>query len=342
MLEATNTTPDVQAPVGAGTMRAIVQSAYGAPDVLRLEEVARPVVGEGDVLVRVHAASVCKGDVHLMTGKPYLLRLIFGLRPNRRLTGQNIAGRVVAVGAKVTSLRPGDEVYGQVKLGGFAEYVCAPADALAPKPASLSFEEAAALPVSGTTALQGLRDVGRVQPGQRVLINGASGGVGLFAVQIAIALGAVVTAVCSTKHVEKLRSLGADRVVDYTREDFARIGAQHDVILDLVGNRTMADYRAALTPQGIYVSSAGSPGGNWIGPIVWMLKVALAGVVGSQRMTALMEKPRRDDLLALNALVEAGQLRPVIERRYPLAEAAAALRHVAEGHAQGTTVITIE
>ena len=324
------------------TMNAIVQPAYGSAEVLRFEEVERPALGDGEVRVRVHAASVCKGDVHLLTGTPYLLRLMFGLRrPKRRIAGQDVAGTVEAVGAHVTALKPGDEVYGQVPGGAFAEYVCASADLFAPKPANVTFEQAASVPISGLTALQGLRDAGQLKPGQKVLINGASGGVGTFAVQIAKALGAEVTAVCSTRHVDKVRSLGADRVVDYTREDFARGSERYDVMLDLVGNRALADCRAVLAPKGVFVSSAGSPGGNWIGPIVWMLKVMVAGMAGSQKMTSLMAMPRRDDLLFLRSLIEAGKVTPVIEHRFALSETAAAMRHVAEGHSQGKTVVFV-
>lgn len=324
------------------TMNAIVQPAYGSTAVLRFEQVERPALGDGEVLVRVRAAGVCKGDVHLLTGTPYLVRLAFGvLRPRRRIAGQEMAGTVEAVGANVTALKPGDEVYGQMPGGAFAEYVCAPADLFAPKPANLTFEEAAAVPISAMTALQGLRDIGQLEPGQKVLINGASGGVGTFAVQIAKALGAKVTAVCSTRHVDKVRSLGADRVIDYTREDFAQGPERYDVMLDLVGNRALADCRAVLEPQGVFVSSAGSPGGNWIGPIVWMLKVMLAGMSGSQKMTSLMARPRQEDLLFLRSLIEAGKVTPVIERRYALRDTAEAMGHVAEGHSQGKTVIFV-
>lgn len=325
----------------ARAMNAIVQSEYGSPEVLRLEAVEPPVVGDHDVLLRAHAASVCKGDVHLLTGTPYALRLAFGLRrPKQRVAGQNVAGTVEAVGKDVRALKPGDEVYGQVK-GAFAEYVCARADALAPKPTCLSFEEAATMPVSGVTALKGLCDVGGLRAGQRVLINGASGGVGTFAIQIAKAKGAEVTAVCSTRHLDTVRSIGADEVVDYTREDFAARGARFDVMLDLVGNRSLTDCKAALQPGGTFVSSAGSPGGPWFGWLVWALKVKLAGAFASQTTALLFATARREDLIALNDLAEAGALNPVIERCYALRDAGEALRHVAEGHAQGTSVIRI-
>lgn len=323
-------------------MQALIQPEYGSADVLRLEEVETPGLGDDDVLVRVRAASVCRGDVHLLTGKPYLMRLGFGLRrPRHRIAGQNVAGTVEAVGRNVTSLKPGDEVYGQVTCG-FAEYVRARADELAPKPAGLTFEQAAAVPDSGMTALQALRDAGRLRAGQRVLINGASGGVGTFAVQIARAMGAEVTAVCSTRHVDRVRSLGAGEVIDYTREDFARHTGRFDLMLDLVGNRSPAECKAVLKPAGTYVSCAGSTGGQWIGPIVWIARVMLAGALASQRMTPFLIRPRREDLLALNEMVEAGSLVPVIERRYTLREAAEAVRHVAEGHAQGKSVITVQ
>lgn len=322
-------------------MQALIQPEYGSADILRLEEVEAPVLGDDDVLVRVRAASVCRGDVHLLTGKPYLMRLGFGLRrPRHRIAGQNVAGTVEAVGRNVTALKPGDEVYGQVTCG-FAEYVRARADELAPKPAGLTFEQAAAMPDSGMTALQALRDAGRLQAGQAVLINGASGGVGTFAVQIAKALGAEVTAVCSTRHVDKVRSLGADEVIDYTRDDFARHTGRFDLMLDLVGNRSPAECKAVLKPAGTYVSCSGSTGGQWIGPIVWIARVMLAGAFESRRMTPFLTRPRREDLIALNELVEAGSLAPVIERRYTLREAAEAVRHVAEGHAQGKSVITV-
>ncbi len=327
----------------ARTMKAIVQPAYGSPDVLHLGEVDRPEIGDDGVLVQVHAAAVCKGDVHLLTGKPYLLRLMgYGVRrPRQRVPGQDVAGRVAAVGKNVTTLRPGDAVYGQVRGGAFAEFVGAPADAFAPKPASLSFEEAAAVPDSGMTALQGLRDAGRLQAGQKVLINGASGGVGTFAVQIAKALGAEVTAVCSTRHVDRVRSIGADHVVDYAREDFVQRGGRHHLMLDLVGNRSLADCRRVLEPTGVYVSSTGAPGGEWVGPFVWLAKVLLAGVFASQTMTPLMMQPRREDLVTLAELIDTGKVTPVIEHRYALSEATEALRHVAGGHAQGKTVINV-
>lgn len=327
-----------------GQMNAIVQRAYGVPNVLEYATVDRPVPGADEVLVKVRAASVSKGDVHLLTGTPYLIRLMgYGLlRPKHVVPGQSVAGIVEAVGGDINSLQPGDEVYGEVPHGGFAEYVCAPAEKFAPKPSALSFAQAAAVPDSGMTALQGLRDVGQLQPGQAVLVNGASGGVGTFAVQIAKAMGAKVTAVCSTRHVDLLRSLGADEVVDYTSRDFAQLDRRYDVVLDLVGNRTLADCRRVLNSRGVFVSCAGSPGDKWIGPVVWMLKVVVTGALSSQKMAPFIMEPRREDLLVLNEWIAAGAIKPVVERQYPLAQTAAAFGHVVEGHAQGKTVIAVE
>ena len=323
------------------TMAAIVQPAYGSVDVLRYEQVERPMMSDDEVLVRVRASAISKGDVHLLTGKPYLVRLAYGVRrPKYRIAGQNLAGTVEAVGKNVTGFSVGDEVYGQGH-GAFAEYASVAAATLAHKPANVTFEEAAAVPDSGMTALQALRDAGKLKAGQRVLINGASGGVGTFAVQIAKALGAEVTAICSTKHVDKLRSIGADHVIDYTHEDFATNGKQYDVLLDLVGNRSMADCRAVLETKGIYISCAGSPSGNWIGPIVWTLGVIIAGMFASQTMAPFLVKPDGKDLDVLKSLIEAGKVTPVVEGRYTLRETAQAIQHVANGHAQGKSVITI-
>ena len=341
MLAAIAPQPTVQAT--PKTMRAVIQPEYGSAEVLRVESVAAPSLSDDGVLVRVHASSVCKGDIFLLTGKPYILRAIgFGLlRPKQRIPGQDIAGRVVAVGRNVSTFQPGDEVYGQPGGGAFAEYVCTTADKLAPKPRNLSFEQAAAVPDSALTALQGLRDAGKLQAGQRVLINGASGGVGSFAVQIAKALGATVTAVCSTRHVDKVRSLGADLVVDYTREDFAQRAERYDVMLDLVGNRSLADCKRVLEPTGHFVASAGNPGGPILGAIPWLLGVTVANLFASQSMGTFMTRPRSQDLQFLSELIEAGKIVPLIEARHPLARAADAVRHVADGHAQGKSVITV-
>jgi NADPH:quinone reductase-like Zn-dependent oxidoreductase len=323
-------------------MQAIVHRQYGTPDVLALEEIERPVPGDEDVLVRVHAAGASIGDHHVVTGKPYLIRLTpFGgvPRPRNLVPGSAMAGRAEAVGAKVTTLRTGDEVFGQAATGAFAEYLVVPAKLLAPKPSNLSFEEAAAVPWAAT-ALQGLRNAGGLKSGQKVLINGASGGVGTWAVQIAKALGARVTAVCSTRNVEAVRALGADEVLDYTRQDFVTAGARFDVMLDLVGNRSLSDCRSVLTPKGAYVPCSGG-GGDWIGPFVRILGGLIASLFTSRRFKTFVMTPNRDDLLFLKELIEAGKARPIIERRYALSEVGEALRHVGDGHSQGQTVICI-
>jgi NADPH:quinone reductase-like Zn-dependent oxidoreductase len=323
-------------------MQAIVHRRYGTPDVLRFEEVARPVPGDDDVLVRVHAAGASIGDHHIVTGKPYVIRLSphCGVAaPLHPVPGSAMAGRVEAVGARVTAFRPGDEVYGEVSAGAFAEYLVVPASAIAPKPSNLSFEEAAATPW-GVTALQALRDAGRLKAGQRVLINGASGGVGTWAIQIAKAFGAQVTAVCSTRNVEMVRGLGADEVVDYTKEDFVAGGPRFHLMFDTIGNRSLADCRSVLVPDGAYVSCSG---GN--SSARWLLRMAAAQVTSlftSRRQKMFIVAPTQKDLVTLNELVESGKARPVIDRCYPLREAAEALRHVGEGHARGQTVIRID
>ena len=330
------------AKVASRTMQAIVHRQYGTPDVLALGEIERPVPGDEDVLVRVHAAGASIGDHHVVTGKPYLIRLspFGGLpRPRNLVPGTAMAGRVEAVGAKVTTFRTGDEVFGQAANGAFAEYLVVPAKLLAPKPSNLSFEEAAAVPWAAT-ALQGLRDAGGLKPGQRVLINGASGGVGTWAVQIAKALGAQVTAVCSTRNVERVRALGADEVLDYTQQDFLTGGARFDVMLDLVGNRSLSDCRSVLTPKGAYVPCSGG-GGDWVGPLIRIAGGLISSLFTSRTFKMFVMTPNRDDLLLLKELVEAGKARPVIERRYALSEVGEALRHVGEGHARGQTVIRI-
>jgi len=322
-------------------MRAIVHRQYGTPDVLTFEEIERPVPGDDDALVRVHAAGASIGDHHVVTGKPYLIRLSpFGgmPRPRNLVPGTAMAGRIEAVGAKVTTLRTGDEVFGQAAAGAFAEYVIVPAKLLAPKPSNLSFEEAAAVPWAAT-ALQGLR-AGGLKPGQRVLINGASGGVGTWAVQIAKALGAEVTAVCSTRNLESVRAIGADEVLDYTHQDFLKGGARFDVMFDLVGNRSLSDCRSVLTPQGAYVPCSGG-GGDWIGPFLRIAGGLISSLFTGRKFKMFVTTPNRDDLLFLKDLVEAGKAKPVIERRYALSELSEALRHVGDGHAQGQSVIRI-
>ena len=322
-------------------MKAIVNNEYGSPDGLELQEIDKPVVEGDDVLVRVRASSVNPFDWHAMRGLPYLVRLTEGLRrPSRRVPGVDVAGQVEAVGGNVTEFRPGDEVFG-VKGGAFAEYICAGKNNfLVPKPAGLTFEQAAAVPVAGTTALQALRDKGGIEPGQRVLINGAAGGVGTFAVQIAKAFGADVTAVCSTSKLDLVRSLGADQVVDYTQQDFTGSGQRYDLILDAVGNRSLSDLRRALNPKGTLVIVGGG-GGNWLGPLALPFRALLVSRFVGQRLLLLLAKNSKEDLLALKELIEAGKVTPVIGRTYQLSEAPEAIRYLEAGHAEGKTVIAV-
>jgi NADPH:quinone reductase-like Zn-dependent oxidoreductase len=322
-------------------MQAIVQHAYGAVDVLRLQDIDEPTPGPHEVLVRVHAASVNHGDWFVTSGRPYVLRAALGLhRPRVAVRGRDLAGRVETVGAAVTGFRPGDDVYAEITTGSFAEYACVPERLLAHKPTNLTFEQAAAVPLAAGTALQGLRDVGEVQPGQAVLVNGASGGVGTFAVQIAKTLGADVTGVCSTRNVELVRSLGADHVIDYTREDFARSGQRYDVILDLAGRHPLAACRGALTRTGTLVLASGS-GGRVLGPLGrYVRALALSPFVG-QRLRVHAAKPSRSDLDALTSLIESGSVTPVVEATYALADTAEAIHHLAERHARAKIVVAV-
>ncbi len=322
-------------------MKAIVQKKFGSPDdVLELQEIDKPVVKDDEVLVRVHAASIHIGDSYGMRGVPYLLRPVFSLsRAKNRVPGTDIAGTVEAVGKSVTQLRPGDEVFGWCK-GAFAEYVSVSEDALALKPANLTFEQAGAVGVSAFTALQALRDQGKVQPGQRVLITGASGGVGTFAVQIAKSFGAEVTGVCSTRNVDMVRSIGADQVIDYTQEDFTRNGQHYNLILDNVGNHSLADTRAALTPNGTLLAN-GAPVSGWVGGLGRPAKAFVLSLFVRQQGRPFVSLPNKEDLATLKELAEAGKVTPVIDRTYPLSETHEAMAHVGEGHAQGTTIITV-
>jgi NADPH:quinone reductase-like Zn-dependent oxidoreductase len=323
-------------------MKAIVQDEYGSPDMLELREIDRPEVGDDGVLVRVHAASVNPADWYAMAGTPYVARPQMGLRkpkPNR--LGVDFAGVVEAVGGNVTRFKPGDEVFGG-RSGAFAEYVCLPEDrGLALKPANLSFEQAAAVPVAALTALQGLRDKGRIQPGQQVLINGASGGVGTFAVQIAKSFGADVTGVCSTRNVDMVRSLGADQVVDYTQEDFTRSDRRYDLLLDVAGSRSWSACRRVLNPRATLVLVGGPKSNRVIGPLSHMIEVRLASLRAGQKVTFFIAKLTNEDLVVMQELLEAGTVRPVVERSYALSETADALRYLGEGHAQGKLVITL-
>lgn len=323
-------------------MRAVVQEAYGPPDVLRAAEVERPVLGERDVLVRVHAAGVDRGVWHLVTGLPYVVRLAgYGLRrPKAPVPGIDLAGRVEAVGSAVTRFRPGAEVFGAGE-GTFAEYARVGEDKLAAKPANLSFEQAAAVPTSALTALEGLRDVARVSAGQRVLVIGAAGGVGTFAVQIAKAFGAEVTGVCSTGKLDVVRSLGADHVVDYTEQDVTRSGLQYDVIFDIAGNRPLSDLRRVLAPSGTLVIVGGEEGGRVTGGVGRQLRALLLSPFVGQRLSAFITKARGEDLEHLTRLIQTGDVRPVVERTYPLAEASAALEDLAAGRVRGKAVIAV-
>jgi NADPH:quinone reductase-like Zn-dependent oxidoreductase len=319
-------------------MKAIVYRTYGSPDVLELTDIEKPAFADDAVLVRVRAASVNALDWHGMRGQPFLVRMGDGLRrPKVGALGVDAAGHVEAVGKDVTHVQPGDEVFG-ARNGAFADYVSG--RNFVAKPAGLTFEQAAAIPVAATTALQALRDKGGIQPGQRILINGASGGVGTFAVQIAKALGAHVTAVCSGGNVEMVRSIGADEVIDYTREDFTRALQQHDLILDIAGSRSLRSCRRVLTPNGTLVV-VGGPGGRWISPADRWVKAKVISRFGSQRMLPFLAQITRQDLLVLKELVEAGKVRPVIDRTYPLSEVPEAVRYLEAGHAKGKVVITL-
>ena len=324
------------------TMQAITQDHYGeAGDVLRLEEIARPAIGDEDVLLRVHAAGVDQGVWHLMTGLPYPVRLACGIRaPKTRVRGREVAGRVEATGSAVTALRVGDEVFG-IADGSFAQYASARPGKLAPKPANLTFAQAAAVPVSALTALQAVRDRGRVQAGQKVLVIGASGGVGTFAVQIAKAAGAEVTGVSSTAKLDLVRSLGADHVIDYTRDDITAGGHRYDVILDTGGHRPLSQLRRALTPRGTLVIVGSETGGRWLGGSDRQLRALMLSRFTSQRLTTLICSENTQDLRALTELIESGQVRPVIDRTYPLSQIPQAIQYLRDGHAQGKVVVNL-
>jgi len=322
-------------------MRAIAYHNYGSPDVLQCEEIEKPTAEDDEVLIKVRAASVNPLDRHLMRGEPYIIRAMAGLRkPKSTRPGVDLAGQVEAVGKNVTRFQPGDEVFGACR-GAFAEYVVAEEKNLALKPANLTFEQAAAVPVAAITALQGLRDKGRIQPGQKVLINGAAGGVGTFAVQIAKSFGAQVTGVCSARNVDLLRSIGADQVIDYTREDFTQSGQQYDLIFDCVGTRSVSACRRVMTPKGIYII-IGGPAGRWIGPLAPSLRALLVSPFVSQTLVMFTASINKEDLIVLKELIEAKKLTPVIDRCYTLSDIRAAIRYLEEGHARGKVVITWE
>lgn len=323
-------------------MKAMVYEAYGSPDVLEFKEVEKPAPKDGEVLIQIHAAAVTAGDAIVLEGKPFVTRLATGLqKPKNTIPGKEMAGRVEAVGRNVTQFQVGDEVFGDLSVaswGALAEYVAVPEHAVALKPANLTFQQAAAVSESAVVALQALRDKGKIQPRQKVLINGASGGVGTYAVQIAKAFGAEVTAVCSSRNIDMVRSLGADYVIDYTQEDFTQNGQEYDLILAANGYHPIADYRRALSPEGIYVASGGSMAQSFqavlLGPIISM--------TGSKKMGGMMVKPNQNDLIFIKELVETGKVIPVIDRCYPLSEAADAFRYISAGHAKGKVVIVME
>ena len=335
--------PSPGLPANTSPMKAIVYRCYGSPDVLRLESIAKPTPKPDEVLVRVHAASVNPLDWHFIRGKPYIVRIEAGFgRPKDPRLGVDFAGTVEAVGASVTHFRPGDEVFGG-RDGAFAEYVTVREErAVVRKPPNATFEQAAALPIAAITALQALRDKGHLQSGQKVLINGASGGVGTFAVQIAKSYGAEVTGVCSTRNVELVRSIGADHVIDYSREDFTRSGQHYDLIVDTVGSHSLLAYRRALTARGVLVVVGAANGGNWIGPFATWFNAWMLSHFVSQEFVPLLAQMKQDDLTVLAGLMESGKLRAVIDRRYPLSGVPDAIRYVEQGHARGKVVVDVE
>jgi len=322
-------------------MKAIVYHNYGSPDVLKREEIEKPTASDDEVLIKVRAASVNPLDWHYMRGTPYIVRIKAGLRkPKVTRLGVDVAGQVEAVGRNVTQFKPGDEVFGACR-GAFAEYVCASEGSLVLKPTNVTFEQAASVPVAAFTALQGLRDKGQIQPGQKVLINGAAGGVGTFAVQIAKSFGADVTGVCSTRNVEMVRSIGADRVIDYTQEDFTKSRQRYDLILDCVGNHSLSAFRHVLNPKGTYII-VGGPVGSMIGLLArWITALVLSRFV-SQKFVMFRARSSKEDLTIMRELMAAGKVTPVIDKRYRLSEVPEAIRYLEEGHARGKVVITFE
>jgi NADPH:quinone reductase-like Zn-dependent oxidoreductase len=335
--------PALSLPSDAQRMKAIVHRCYGSPEVLKLEDVEKPTTAANQVLIKVHAASVNPLDWHYLRGTPYILRLDAGIGvPDNPWLGVDFAGTVEAVGSDVKRFKPGDEVFGG-RSGAFAEYVTVREDrALVLKPTNVSFEQAAAAPIAGITALQALRDKGQVQPGHKVLINGASGGVGTFAVQVAKSYGAEVTGVCSTRNVEMVRSLGADHVIDYTREDFTQGERRYDLIVDMVGNHPLLEYRRVMTPKGILVVVGGPSDDPWLGPLVTFIKALLLSPFVSQNFVPIVAELNPGDLTLLRELMQAGKVKAVIDRRYPLSEVPAAIGYVEAGHARGKVVISLE
>jgi NADPH:quinone reductase-like Zn-dependent oxidoreductase len=322
-------------------MKAMVQDTYGTAEVIQLRNLDKPAIGDNEVLIRIRAAGVNPADWAIMSGLPYIARPVYGLRkPKSIVRGTDVAGTVEAVGSGVTRFQVGDDVFGWSD-GSYAEYAAAPEAKLALKPTNLTFEQAATVPMAGLVALQALRDHGDVQAGQKVLINGASGGIGTFAVQIAKALGAEVTGVCSTRNVDMVRSIGADHVIDYTKEDFTRGGQQYDFILDNVANRSLSDLRRALTPTGTLVPNGGGFDHRWMASGGRIVRAAVLFQFGSQKLGNFLMTTRHEDLVVLKELIEAGKVTPVIDRAYPLSDTAQAIRHVGQGHARGKVAITV-
>ncbi len=323
-------------------MKAAVYSRYGPPDVVQIKDIEKPVPKDNEVLIRVRAASVNPADWHFMRGTPYLVRIIAGLRkPKITRLGVDVAGQVEAVGRNVTQFKLGDAVFGTCR-GAFAEYVCTSESALAFKPDNVTFEQAAAVPIAAFTALQGLRDKGHIQSGQKVLINGAAGGVGTFAVQIAKSFGADVTGVCSTRNVDMVRSIGADRVIDYTQEDFTKSGQRYDLFFDCIGNHSLSACRRVLNPKGIYVA-VGGPSGRWmIGPLARLIIALVLSRFVSRKFVTFIAKRSKEDLTIMRELMESGKVTSVIDKRYSLSEVPEAIRYLEEGHARGKVVITLE
>ena len=329
-------------PVHQDTMKATIQDTYGSPDVLQLRDIDKPEITDDEVLVRVHAAGVGRDVWHIMTGLPYPIRLAgYGLRaPKNPVIGLDVAGVVEAVGKNVSRFQPDDEVFG-IGKGSYAEYVCAREDKLAHKPVNLTFEQAAVVAIMGSTALQALRDHGKVRPGQKVLVIGASGGVGTYAVQIAKAFGANVTGVCSTAKVEMVGSIGADHVIDYTRDDFAEGDKRYDLILDIGGNSSLARLRRALAPRGTLVIVGGETDEQWLGGTDRQLRALMLSLFVGQKLGTFVSSENHEDMIVLKELIESGKLTPVIDRTYPLSEVSEAIRYLEEGHARGKVVITV-
>ena len=320
-------------------MKAIVYEKYGSPDVIQLKDIEKPTPKDDEILIKIHAASVNAYDWHFLTADIFLIRLMGGglLKPKNTRLGADMAGRIETVGKNIKQFQPGDDVFGMVK-GSFAEYACAPENALALKPVHTSFNEAAAIPMAAITALQGLRDEGQIRVGQKVLINGASGGVGTFAVQIAKSFGAEVTALCSTRNLEQARSIGADHVIDYTKEDFTKSGQQYDLILAANGYHPLSAYKRALTPKGIYIMA----GGSMAQIFQSMLIGSMMSETGGRKMAGVSAKRNQNDLVFIKELFEAGKVKSIIDRQYPLSEAAEALRYLGTAHARGKVVISVE